>query len=72
MAVEQNISVSVLRRRQETYGNIARQFADQVDRIIIRKVPGAANSDERFAAAFDGVPADRILCFDGADELTSI
>eukprot|EP01051_Picozoa_sp_SAG22_P007820 SAG22_NODE_565_length_9046_cov_142.250475_8_plen_491_part_00 len=56
----------------ETYGSIARQFQGQVDRILIRKVPGAANTAERFAAAFEGLPADRVVLFDDGADLAAL
>ena len=35
--------------------------------IWIREVEGAENSAERFAAAFEGVPADRVRVFTDAE-----
>lgn len=42
----------------EVYGQIARSFGDQVERILIRRVGGADNSEERFHSAFDDVPSE--------------
>lgn len=40
--------------------------------IWIRKVDGAANSAERFAAAFAGVPANKFRLFTDPAELMNI
>ena len=40
----------------EVYGEIARRFARQVRAITIRRVEGADNREERFRAAFEGLP----------------
>lgn len=40
--------------------------------IWIRKVDGAANSNERFAAAFAGVPANKFRVFTDPAELMKI
>ena len=43
----------------EIYGAMAREFGEQVQQILIRKVPGAKNDDARFQAAFEGLDAAR-------------
>jgi len=47
----------------EVYGLIARERPEQVLGIFIRRVEGADNGDERFKAAFAGVPPARWTVF---------
>lgn len=42
----------------EVYGEVARSFPGQVERILIRKVEGADNSETRFHHAFQDVASD--------------
>ncbi len=47
----------------EIYGEIAQKFGERVTHIYIREVPGAANTKDRFAAAFKDVPASKWTTF---------
>lgn len=47
----------------EIYGELARKYPKQVKHIYIREVPGAANTAERFEAAFKGLPATAWTAF---------
>jgi len=52
----------------ETYGEAFRTHGgDVIQCIWIRRVDGADNNDERFAAAFDGVPQDRVRVYEDSD-----
>lgn len=48
----------------EVYGDIARAFPRQIDRILIRRAPGDRLGEARFAEAFAGLPANRWHVFD--------
>ncbi|KAF7301896.1 DUF2183 domain-containing protein [Mycena indigotica] len=51
----------------ETYGNAIRKYGDFISCAWIRKVDGADNSDERFAAAFKGVDPSKIKIYTDAE-----
>ncbi|KAF9010909.1 hypothetical protein BDZ89DRAFT_937293, partial [Hymenopellis radicata] len=51
----------------ETYGEAFRLFGDFIQCIWIRKVDDADNSDERFAAAFEGVPETKFRVYTDDD-----
>ncbi|KAF7352537.1 DUF2183 domain-containing protein [Mycena venus] len=47
----------------ETYGEAIRKYGDFIACAWIRKVDGANNTDERFAAAFQGVSPDKFKLY---------
>lgn len=51
----------------ETYGEAFRKYADAIACSWIRRVDGANNTDERFAAAFVGVPKDRFRIYNDSE-----
>ncbi|TFL03946.1 hypothetical protein BDV98DRAFT_563301 [Pterulicium gracile] len=52
----------------EVYGEVFRKYgADFVACTWIRQVEGAENSEERFAAAFEGVPPEKVRVFTDAE-----
>ncbi|KAJ7780960.1 hypothetical protein B0H16DRAFT_1299237 [Mycena metata] len=55
----------------ETYGEAIRKYGDFIACAWIRKVDGANNTDERFAAAFEGVSSDKIKLYTD-DEIPSL
>lgn len=55
----------------EVYGIIARERSSQLVRIYIRDVTGETRTDERYAKAFDGIPADKWVVFKDGDSLPS-
>ncbi|KAJ7094512.1 hypothetical protein B0H15DRAFT_829861 [Mycena belliarum] len=55
----------------ETYGEAIRKYGDSIACAWIRKVEGANNTDERFAAAFKGVSPDKFKVFSD-DEIPSL
>lgn len=48
----------------EIYGALARENPERVQKIMIRKAPGGDETDERYAAAFEGLPAGSWEVFD--------
>ncbi|KAJ6538552.1 hypothetical protein DFH09DRAFT_930394 [Mycena vulgaris] len=55
----------------ETYGEAIRKYGDFIACAWIRKVDGANNTDERFAAAFAGVSPTKFKLY-GDDEIPSL
>ncbi|KAJ7180379.1 hypothetical protein C8R43DRAFT_870531 [Mycena crocata] len=55
----------------ETYGEAIRKYGDFISCAWIRKVDGANNTDERFAAAFKGVPTNKFKIYTD-DEIPSL
>ena len=53
----------------EVYAGIYRLFPDQIRAIYIRNVSGAARSDARFAAVFEGIPDSRWCLFHDVEEI---
>jgi phosphatidate phosphatase APP1 len=52
----------------EVYGEVFRKYGpDFVACAWIRQVDGAANSEERFSAAFEGVPTEKVRVFKDTD-----
>ncbi|KAF8142301.1 hypothetical protein K438DRAFT_2114487 [Mycena galopus ATCC 62051] len=47
----------------ETYGEAIRKYGDFISCAWIRQVDGANNTAERFAAAFEGVPSNKIKLY---------
>lgn len=56
----------------EIYGKIARQFPEQVIRILIRDVRGQDQTSSRMLDAFEKVPADRWTVFKHPNELAHL
>lgn len=65
--------MSVLIRRCEPNPDVSlsltsfRKYGDAIACAWIRRVEGADNSDERFAAAFSGVPKDKFRIFNDSE-----
>jgi hypothetical protein len=53
----------------EVYGTLARDYPEQVVRILIRDVSGGEIDSGRFERAFQGVPRSRWMVFRGAAEI---
>jgi len=51
----------------ETYGEAFRKYGDFITCSWIRRVDGADNSQERFDAAFQGVPSNKFRIYNDAD-----
>ncbi|PPQ92513.1 hypothetical protein CVT25_010346 [Psilocybe cyanescens] len=51
----------------EVYAQSIRKYGDSIVCAWIRRVEGANNTDERFAAAFSGIPASRFRIYTDAD-----
>jgi len=51
----------------ETYGEVFRKYGDAITCSWIRRVEGANNTDERFAAAFAGVPKNKFRIFNDSE-----
>jgi len=56
-------------RDPEIYGEVARRFPHQVERILIRDITGPGPKGTRFLRAFRGTPADRWRIYQHAEEL---
>ncbi len=56
-------------RDPEIYGNAARRFPHQIERIFIRDVSGQGKEDKRYRRAFRGAPAHCWRVYLHADEL---
>jgi phosphatidate phosphatase APP1 len=56
----------------EVYGEVARLHPGRVDRIFIRRVPGAENGEARFATAFADLPEGLWIVFEDAAELAGL
>ncbi|MGM0556086.1 MAG: phosphatidate phosphatase App1 family protein [Myxococcota bacterium] len=55
----------------EVYGEIARKHPDRVARILIRRVEGAENADERFEAAFEDLPVAMWMLFEDPSQIAA-
>ena len=55
----------------EVYADIARRYAAQIVKVLIRNVDGSDAGDERYAAAFEGIPAARWRLFDDPAEISA-
>ena len=53
----------------EIYGQLARDYPDQIAGIFIRNVTGSDRMDGRFQTAFEQVPADRWRLFDEVSQI---
>lgn len=56
-------------RDPEIYGNVARRFPHQIERIFIRDITGHGMDDRRYVRAFRGAPANRWRVYQHAEEL---
>lgn len=56
----------------EIYGKVARQFPNQVIRILIRDMRGQDRTSSRMLDAFEGVPVDRWTVFRHPEELADL
>ncbi len=54
----------------EVYGDIARRHPDRISRILIRRVDGAENEQDRFEEAFKDVPTATWRVFEDPDTLS--
>ena len=55
----------------EVYGEIARQFADSIRRILIRNINNSKAEDARYLKAFNGVPSSKWQLFDKPEQLSA-
>ncbi len=53
----------------EVYGDIARRYPSQIQRILIRNVDDSAAEDERYKLAFKNVPRNKWQLFNHSDEI---
>ncbi|WP_182866086.1 App1 family protein [Stieleria mannarensis] len=53
----------------EIYGQLARDFPDQIVMVLLRNVTSAESTDRRFQDALDGVPKERWMLFDDVAEI---
>jgi hypothetical protein len=54
----------------EVYGDIARRYPDQIQRVLIRNVDNSKVGDARYREAFDKIPMGRWQLFDDAREIS--
>nr|WP_161501642.1 App1 family protein [Rhodopirellula sp. SM50] len=53
----------------EIYGQLAREYPDQIAGIFIRNVTSADPTDGRFQSALEGVPSDRWILFEDVAQI---
>lgn len=56
----------------EIYGSLTRRFPSQIERILIRRVPGRRWTRRRVARAFRNIPRERWQTFRGAHQVKPI
>ena len=53
----------------EIYGNVARKFPQQIEKILIRSTNGKTITSERIAKAFKNIPTSKWRFFRDASEI---
>ena len=57
-------------RDPEVYAAILRKHPEQIEKILIRSIPGEGSDDLRYRRAFDGIDAKRWQSFSSPSEIT--